>query len=100
MAKRQATAPALQMTDAARPVALSPATRHRVRVAIGDPEARDSVNPTYLFSTTATDLLLAIVGGLVDPVQLAHEQLANRGLDLDGQWCGFDRAREIHGVAR
>lgn len=89
MAKRQATAPALQMTDA---------TRRRIEAQIQDPEVNDLQNPTFLFSTIATDLLLAITAGLVDPVRLAHEQLANRGLDADGNWCGFDRAREIHGV--
>jgi hypothetical protein len=91
MTKQQPTAPAPQMSDA---------TRRRIEAQLADPEVSDLQNPVYMFSTTATDLLLAITAGLVDPVLLAHEMLANRGLDLDGRWVGFDRAREIHGVAR
>jgi hypothetical protein len=91
MAKQQKTAPALQMTDA---------TRRRIEAQIADPEVSDLQNPIFLYSTTATDLLLGIVHGLIDPVRLAREMLANRGLDADGQWVGFDRAREIHGVTR
>jgi hypothetical protein len=91
MAKRQQTEPATQTSDAA---------RRRIEAQIADPNVGDLQNPTFLFSTIATDLLLAITSGLIDPVSLAHEQLANRGLDADGNWCGFDRAREIHGVTR
>jgi hypothetical protein len=91
MAKRQTTAATLQMSDA---------TVRRIQAQLADPEVGDLQNPDFLFSCTATDLLVAITSGLIDPVRLAHEQLANRGLDLDGNWCGFDRAREIHGVTR
>jgi hypothetical protein len=91
MIKRPTIAPALETSDS---------TRRRIEAQIADPNVSDLQNPTFLFSCIATDLLLAITSGLIDPVQLAHEQLANRGLDADGQWAGFDRAREIHGVTR
>lgn len=90
MAKRQTTR-APQLTDA---------TRRRLEAQLADPEVSDLQNAQFLFSTTSTDLLLAIAAGLIDPIRLAREQLANRGLDADGQWVGFDRAREIHGGAR
>jgi hypothetical protein len=56
----------------------------------------DDANPAYLFSTTHTTLLLAIEDGLIDAAHLARSEVANRGLDADGVWCGFPKAREIH----
>jgi len=73
---------------------ITESTRQRLREQLA--AGADDTNPSYLFSTTSTTLLLAITGGLVDPLLLAREQLANRGLDANGDWCGFDRAREIH----
>lgn len=61
---------------------------------------KDELNPAYLFSITATSLLLAVAAGLIDPVAIARQTLASRGLDESGQWCGFDEAARIHGVRR
>lgn len=58
-------------------------------------EENDEQNPAYLHSTTATDLLVAIANGLLDPTQLAKNELANRGLDLDGNWVGFAKAKKL-----
>lgn len=81
--------PTGRMTDAA---------RERVQQQLAD--GSDSNNSTFAFSCTNTALLLAMADGVIDPVELARAELANRGLDADGVWCGFDRAREIHlGVA-
>jgi hypothetical protein len=77
---------------------MTAAARQRVQREIGD--GRDITNPAYLFQQTATALLLAIAAGLIDPVLLARRELAGRGLDCDGAWVGFDRARQIHGVTR
>jgi hypothetical protein len=74
-----------RMTDTAR-------ERVREQLASGS----DDTNPAYVFSTTHTALLLAMESGTVDAANLARAELANRGLDADGNWCGFDRAREIH----
>lgn len=73
---------------------MTKATRQRLREQLAS--GGDSTDPSYLFATTHTALLLAIAGGLVDPLQLAREQLANRGIDANGDWVGFDRARQIH----
>lgn len=52
----------------------------------------DELNADYLFSTTATDLLVGIALGQLDPVELAINTLRDRGQDVtDGQWIGFDR---------
>ena len=82
------------------PSQMSEHTRLRLQAQLADPEISDDQNPAYIFSLTATDLLLAIAAGLVDPVTLAHEMLANRGLDMNGQWVGFPAAREIHQTRR
>jgi len=83
------------LPDASR---MSEAACQRVQAEIT--AGHDATNPAFLYSTTATVLLLAIAGGLIDPVALARRDLANRGLDADGTWVGFDRAAQIHGVAR
>ena len=75
--------------------AMSTATRRRLEQQLGDPQISDELNPTFVFQMTATDILLAIAGGLLDPVELAKKELASRGLDANGKWAGFDRAREI-----
>ena len=75
---------------------MSQATRQRIQAALAS--GRDETNPAFLFSLTATDLLLAAAAGMIDPALLAQRELANRGLDLEGQWVGFDVARQIHGL--
>ncbi|KAA6312991.1 hypothetical protein EZS27_036165 [termite gut metagenome] len=39
----------------------------------------DELNPELLFNCTATDLLLAIADGKIDPIALAKQTLINRG---------------------
>ena len=39
------------------------------------------MNPDFLFSTTWNDLLIQIVKGEIDPVQIAKKTLADRGLN-------------------
>lgn len=77
--------PTIQMTAAARDCL-------RRALATGG----DDTNPEYLFSTANTALLLAVEAGLIDAERLARAELASRGLDASGVWCGFDRAQEIH----
>jgi len=77
---------------------MSEAARERVRGELAG--GKDELDPSYLFSTTATSLLLAITDGLIDPVTIARQTLASRGLDEKGDWVGFDEAARIHGVTR
>ena len=50
----------------------------------------DEENPVFLFSGISKDLLLDIVNGKLDSVQLARIELRNRGLDLKtGRWIGW-----------
>ncbi|MBE0568746.1 MAG: hypothetical protein IH577_03600 [Deltaproteobacteria bacterium] len=45
-----------------------------------------------------TKVLAAIARGEIDLNRIAREELAARGLGLNGEWVGFQRARTIHGL--
>jgi hypothetical protein len=45
-----------------------------------------------------TKVLAAVARGELDLNRLAREELAARGLDNQGVWVGFDRAKQIHNV--
>ena len=45
-----------------------------------------------------TKVLAAVVRGEIDLNRIAKEELASRGLGLRGEWVGFQKAREIHGI--
>jgi hypothetical protein len=49
-------------------------------------------------SLAPTKVLLAASRGEIDLNVLAKQVLAGRGLDQQGQWVGFERAKEIHSV--
>jgi len=59
-------------------------------------ELSDEENPNYMFSLTATSILTDIANGHIDPVRFAKQELANRGLDENGEWVGFEKAKKIH----
>lgn len=54
-------------------------------------ELPDELNPIFLFNLTRTELLVQIVSGKLDAVELARRQLRNRGLDNQDNWVGFKR---------
>jgi hypothetical protein len=45
-----------------------------------------------------TKVLAAAGRGELDLNRLAREELAARGLDDNGVWVGFDRAKQLHKV--
>jgi hypothetical protein len=45
-------------------------------------------------------VLAAVARGEIDLNLIAREEIAARGLDKHGRWVGFERAAQIHGVAR
>jgi len=52
---------------------------------------------TYGFMQCAlTKVLAAAARGELDLNKLAKHTLADRGLDQNGDWVGFKKAREIH----
>jgi hypothetical protein len=46
--------------------------------------------------TADTAILVAAASGRLDLSELARLELAHRGLDHEGQWVGFERARAIY----
>ena len=58
----------------------------------------DEENPDFLFSTTWNSLLVKIAKGQVDAEFYARKELANRGLDLNGNWIGFEAAAKEHKI--
>ena len=57
--------------------------------------AEDGLNPHFIFSDTDTDILLEIVSGDLNIIDLAKDALINRGVNKEGKWVGFDRSLEI-----
>lgn len=60
----------------------------------------DELNPKFIFSLTHTDLLVKVIRGEIDLLALVRSELANRGLDRDGKWVGFDEAKRIHSARK
>lgn len=57
-----------------------------------------SIDDIGFIQIAATKVLAAIARGEIDLNRIAREELASRGLDQNGKWVGFDKAREIHNV--
>ena len=55
-------------------------------------------NPNYAFQTMYTDLLVKFANGKYDIDFYLRKELANRGLDVNGKWIGFDEAKKEHKV--
>lgn len=65
------------------------------RKAADEGSIPDDLNPLFLLHGVHTDLLLSIIHRNFDVVRLAKMELADRGLDLKGEWVGFRKAEEI-----
>ena len=48
--------------------------------------------------TAAASVLAAVARGEIDLNRIAKEELVNRGLDVNGAWVGFAKAKELHQV--
>jgi hypothetical protein len=57
-----------------------------------------TVDELGFMQTALNKVLAAAARGELDLNRLAREEMAARGLDLQGTWVGFDRARQIHQV--
>ncbi len=60
----------------------------------------DDINPRFIFSLTATALLVEALRGDFDLKQLIRRELANRGLNTEGNWVGFEKAAQIHKIKK
>jgi hypothetical protein len=45
-----------------------------------------------IFAMIDTEMLKAVADGRIDPVAMAREEIACRGLNQQGKWVGFDAA--------
>lgn len=50
---------------------------------------KDELNPAFILSLTATELLSKITKGEINLQELAKRELENRGQNIDGVWVGF-----------
>jgi len=57
-----------------------------------------TVDEVGFIQIALTKVLAAAARGELDLNLLAREELASRGLDTQGEWVDFDRARQIHQV--
>ena len=53
---------------------------------------KDEANPTLLFSTTWTEILLRVAKGEISAQGLAKVELCKRGVGTEGKWVGIDEA--------
>ena len=50
----------------------------------------DELNPLFIMNNVRAELLVQIVNGKIDPVEMARMEMRNRGLDLNtGKWIGW-----------
>lgn len=59
---------------------------------------KDDENPQFIFSMTSDKVLVEALNGDFDLVYMVRRELANRGLDQNGKWIGFDKAKELHRI--
>ena len=57
-----------------------------------------TVDEVGFIQIALTKVLAAAARGELDLNRLAREELASRGLDDQGVWVGFNRAKQIHNV--
>jgi len=48
----------------------------------------DDACPIKAMQAMSQDMIIAIAAGMIDPVEIAQEELVLRGFDLKGSWMG------------
>lgn len=61
-------------------------------------KAEFTIDQLGFIQAAPVEVLAAAVRGAIDLNQLAREELAKRGLDKNGSWVGFAKARIIHNI--
>lgn len=51
----------------------------------------DDENPMFLFQMTSAKVLVEILNSKIDLNEFIKHELANRGLDNNGKWVGFQK---------
>lgn len=68
-------------------------TTEELKIASLTGEIADENNPLFAFSTMSTELLTAFAKRNYDIDFFLRNELANRGLNINGQWIGFKAAK-------
>ncbi|MBL7922161.1 MAG: hypothetical protein JNJ40_17735 [Bacteroidia bacterium] len=79
---------------------LTPTGIEKLRLSSNFASRPDDINPKYLFTQTATALLVEALRGDFDLKALIRAELANRGQDDKGNWVGFEQAAKIHKIKK
>ncbi len=58
----------------------------------------DEININFVYQQTDTELLVTLLNPHTDAKYYLKKELANRGLDNNGLWVGFEKAKKIHRV--
>jgi len=58
--------------------------------------AKFTVDEVGFIQFATSRVLASVARGELDLNQLAREELASRGQDINGVWVGFGRAAELH----
>lgn len=65
----------------------------------GQTETTFTTDELGAIQTLPTAVLVAVAQGKLDLNLVARHELAGRGRDKQGNWCGFEQAAKIHGTA-
>lgn len=79
---------------------LSDEELQQLRKAAEEGTLEDELNPLSIFCNTRAKLLGKIVKGEINAVQLAMLELADLGLNPEGQWIGHEKAQALYGLKK
>ena len=65
-----------------------------LKIASQTGEISDENNPLFASSTMSTELLTAFAKNQYDIDFFLRNELANRGLNINGEWIGFAKAKK------
>ena len=69
-----------------------------VTIPAREEEVPDEVNPTIAFQCMSSELISKFAKGEYDIDFYLRMELANRGLDINGKWIGFEAAKAEHKI--
>jgi len=73
---------------------MKPGLTEKYKQAAEDGSIPDNENPLFLFQGTTTKLLVMGINKEFSFAGLARQELANRGLNMKGEWIGFKNAAQ------
>ena len=71
-------------------------TSEDYKVAAMNGTLSDDLNPLFIFNGINTELLSEFAKGNLDIDFYLRNELAKRGMDINGKWIGFKKAKLEH----